>query len=374
MKIGFVLDDTLDKPDGVQQYALTLGGWLSSQGHEVHYIVGQTTRTDIPNVHSVARNLPVKFNGNKLTIPLPTSKRRLRELLNSLELDVVHVQMPYSPFMAARVIQVTPTTTAVVGTFHILPFSRLERAATHALGVWLRSTLKRFDAIYAVSDAARAFAESSFHVHAKVLPNVVDVAAFRTKPTQRSGKLVIAFLGRLVPRKGSLELLKALAMLPENIRESLIVRLAGKGALDAELKAFVQSHQLKNIVEFSGFISEADKPAFLEAADIAVFPSLGGESFGIVLIEAMAAGSGVVMGGDNLGYRSVIGEWPEIIVDPHDIQHFAEKLQTMIEFPDYRKDVHAKQQAAVMAYDVNVVGAQWLTVYEQGLRARRNVQ
>ncbi len=69
MKIGLVLDDTLDTPDGVQQYVLQVGRWLSAEGHDVHYLVGKTTRTDIANVHSLSRNLKVKFNGNRMSMP-----------------------------------------------------------------------------------------------------------------------------------------------------------------------------------------------------------------------------------------------------------------------------------------------------------------
>lgn len=78
MKIGFVLDDGLDSPDGVQQYILTLGTWLEKQGHEVHFLVGQTERTDISNVHVLARNIGVRFNHNRLTIPLPANHGRIK--------------------------------------------------------------------------------------------------------------------------------------------------------------------------------------------------------------------------------------------------------------------------------------------------------
>src|SRR4051812_47082988 len=91
-KIGFVLDDGLDKPDGVQQYILTLGAWLSEQGHEVHYLVGQTNRTDIKNVHSLSKNIRVQFNGNRMSIPLPTSSRKLRSFLRAEHFDILHIQ------------------------------------------------------------------------------------------------------------------------------------------------------------------------------------------------------------------------------------------------------------------------------------------
>ena len=111
MKIGLVLDDTLDTPDGVQQYVLQVGAWLTDQGHEVHYLVGQTARTDIPNLHSLSRNLKVRFNGNRMSMPLPASRRKLRAFLQEMQFDVLHVQVPYSPFMAGRLLSVAPAST-----------------------------------------------------------------------------------------------------------------------------------------------------------------------------------------------------------------------------------------------------------------------
>jgi Glycosyltransferase Family 4 len=123
MKIGFVLDDTLDSTDGVQQYVLTLGKWLKDQGHDVHYLVGATKRRDIPDVHSLSRNMSVRFNGNQMSMPLPAKKFEITALLSTEKFDVLHVQVPYSPLLAHRVIMAAPPQTAIIGTFHIAPNS-----------------------------------------------------------------------------------------------------------------------------------------------------------------------------------------------------------------------------------------------------------
>src|SRR6266542_3842098 len=124
-KIAFVLDDSLDTPDGVQQYILTVGTWFAHLGHEVHYIVGETKRTDVPNVHSIGRNVKARFNHNRMSIPLPVSKKVIHRLLAEQEFDVVHVQMPFSPMLGGRVVKAASPQTAVVGTFHIAPHSKL---------------------------------------------------------------------------------------------------------------------------------------------------------------------------------------------------------------------------------------------------------
>ena len=104
MKIALVLDDSLDKPDGVQQYVLTLGSWLTSQKHEVHYLVGATSRKDIPNVHSLSANMRVRFNKNRASMPMIANRKAIRALTEKEKFDVLHVQMPYSPLLAGKII------------------------------------------------------------------------------------------------------------------------------------------------------------------------------------------------------------------------------------------------------------------------------
>lgn len=378
LKIGFVLDDGLDKPDGVQQYILSLGEWMRAHGHDVHYLVGQTDRTDIPNVHSLARNISVRSNGgNRLTIPIFSSPRGLRNFLRQAKFDVLHVQTPYHPFMGEQLILGADKRTAVVGTFHIAPYSRLITLATRALGLWCRRSLKRFDAMLSVSRAAQSFAKATFRIDSVILPNVVDYQRFhQAKAFGRYDDQTptILFLGRLVPRKGCRLLLEAVAQLvtePDVPRFRVLV--CGRGPLEDELKAFCTEHGLSDRVEFVGFVAEEDKPRYYASADIAVFPSSGGESFGIVLLEAMAAGRAAVLGGDNPGYRSVLEARPDALFDPADAAGLAVTLRTMLSDADARHNLQERQAEYVKSFDIEVVGLQILTVYEEALHTRRNL-
>jgi phosphatidylinositol alpha-mannosyltransferase len=374
LKIGFVLDDSLDTSDGVQQYVLTLGKWLGTQGHEVHYLVGNTTRTDIKNVHSLSRNFKVRFNGNRLSIPLPASRRGLGELLAHEKFDVLHVQMPYSPWLAHRIIEILPEQTALTGTFHIVPYSRAVHAANRALAVWLRSTLKRFDDIFAVSGAAQKFAGQVYGIESVVLPNVVEVSRFaRAAPLPQYDDhiITIMFLGRLVPRKGCKTLLEAAHVLKQrkNLPPFRVV-VCGKGPLESELKQYVADQVLGDIVSFTGFVPETDKPRFMASADFLVFPSSGGESFGIVLLEAMATGRALVLAGDNEGYRSVLAPKPELLFPSDQPFELANILTT------YLRDEVARQQAVtwekdfVKQFDVGVVGKRLLAAYAESCSRR----
>lgn len=374
MKIGFVFDDSLDKADGVQQYILSLGRWMSSDGHEVHYLVGETKRADIPRIHSLSRNVHAHFNQNRMSTPLPASKSKIKTLLEREDFDVLHVQMPYSPFMAGRVIKAAPRRTAVVGTFHIIPFSRLEKLATRALRVVLRRTIRRFDAIYSVSRPAQKFARKSFRVKSEVIPNVVALSHFQSgkKPKRwQDDKLNIVFLGRLVERKGCLHFLEALKYLNDrNELQRVRVLVCGKGPLQKQLEKFVQDNKLKSIVKFMGFVDEEEKPNYLASADIAVFPSTGGESFGIVLIEAMAAGAKVVLAGNNVGYASVMAGHKDQLIKPQNTKAFAKTLKHFMD--NYRARRHASlwQAEHVAQYDVRKVGQELVDSYTTALAKR----
>jgi phosphatidyl-myo-inositol alpha-mannosyltransferase len=373
MKIGFVLDDSLDRPDGAQQYITTLGEWMANKGHEVYYLVGQTERHDLDNVHSLAKNIQVRFNGNRLSVPMPASRKYIGNVLSRLQLDILHVQMPYSPLLAGRVLQ-KATNEGLVGTFHILPSTQMARLGTKALGLLQKSTLKKFDRVFTPSEPARKFAAAYYGLDCEVLHNPVEVARFfrsRKRGMRRGDNIRIVFLGRLVERKGCQYLLDAIKTLQNTDRlGNAEVVIGGKGPMAAQLKNFVNSNGLSDVVRFEGFVPEADKAGFLAGADLAVFPATGGESFGIILVEAMASGSGVVIGGDNDGYRSVLGDWAECLVDPKDIAGFADKLERFINDKALRQRTHKSQQSAVYQYDVGVIGQKLLNSYESIIAKR----
>ena len=369
MKIAFVLDDSLDKADGVQQYVITLGHYYQQQGHEVHYLVGQTRRRDIPHVHSLSKNLQVKFNQNRMSTPLPASKSAIRKLLTNEQFDVLHVQVPYSPLLAGRVISAAPATTAIIGTFHIVPYAWQETLATQILRILLWRTRKRFDMLCSVSVPAQKFAKRSFGMRSEVIPNAVNVASFHSGRRLRKyddGKVNIVFLGRLVERKGCAQLLHALQLLHEDgLLSGLRVLICGKGPENNKLQEYVTKHRMGKSVKFVGFVTEHEKADYLASADIAVFPSTGGESFGIVLVEAMAARAGVVLAGNNSGYRSVLRERPAQLFDPTDTAKFAKVLKAFAFNKPARSRASKWQETQIAQYDVSRVGSQLLRMYER---------
>ncbi len=373
LSIGFLYDDTLDSSDGVAQQVKTLGSWLSSRGHSVSYLVGETKmrRYGGGEVYSLAKNRTVTFNGNRLSIPVLTNRNKIKKVLASRRFDVLHVQVPYSPLMSQVVINQADKSTAIVGTFHIYPSTFLAVAGSYILRLLLAASLKKFDQIVSVSQPAADFAKRTFGIPTDVLPNVVDVAKFSHVNGKNSDteSYHIVFLGRLVKRKGCLYLLKAFAMLKKTV-PNIRLTVAGAGPQRSVLERYVKQQKLGDSVNFTGFISEKDKPMLLASADIACFPSLYGESFGIVLIEAMAAGAKVVLAGQNPGYTSVLSAQRDLLIDPTNTEQFAARIGKLLRNQQIADELHKWQLTEVKKYDVATVGPKIEAIYRQAIANR----
>jgi phosphatidylinositol alpha-mannosyltransferase len=333
----------------------------------------------MPNVHSLSRNVKVRFNKNRMSMPLPTSQKKISELLRREDFDVLHVQMPFSPFLAGRVVKAAPERTAVIGTFHIAPHSKLVHVANRLLHGMTYRVLHRFDTVLSVSSVAQKFAEQTFGIRSQVVPNTVDLSPFtRAVPLpQYKQILTVLFLGRLVERKGCQYLLKAIARLKEQnmVDQPFKVIICGKGPQEAALRKFAMHHRIEHMVEFVGFVTEQDKPRYLASADIAVFPSTGGESFGIVLLEAMAASRGAVLAGNNPGYASVMQGLGSIsLIDPKDTKEFAHRMHLLLNEADLRKLWREWAAEQISQYSYPNVVSQYEEVYRSAIEQHTQQQ
>lgn len=371
MKIAFVLDDSLDNPDGVQQYVIGLGEQFSKLGHEIYYLVGETKRQDIPNVYPLSKNMRINFNGNVVGTPMPANKLQIRQLLDRLNIDVLHVQMPYSPLLAGRVIKAASNGTAIVGTFHIFPNTSFESTMNKLLKLINRRTLKRFDHIVAVSGAAAKTAGLINQSRLSIIPNHVDLKKYREAAVNDKAPGSLIFLGRLVARKGCQLLLSAIAMLKHQGRLPAGVRLtvAGDGPQRKKLENFVNEQKLNSVVTFQGFVTELQKAVLLGSAEIAVFPSTGGESFGIVLLEAMAGGA-VILAGKNPGYAEVMDYSKQQLFNPYDPNELADKLEALISSRSRRQEFRLKQSDKVEDFDIRNIAVRVEAVYKAALHSK----
>lgn len=377
-----MFDDTLDVFDGVQQHILTLGKALRERGHHVEYLVGQTAHPPVGGVHSMSRNMMVSFNGNRMRIPLLAPVRGIRKVLDEGRFDVLHVQAPYSPLMAGRVIKRADPGTGLVATYHIAPTGTMQLKGGQVLGRINAGSHRRIDRVISVSKVAADYARTTAGVESRIIPNPIDVAAIRANRDRAGTESIdrlhgqgphLVFLGRFVARKGADLLIEAIAQGERRgiLPEGLHLTMAGKGPLLERCRQRAQD--LATPIDFPGFVTESDKPALLASADLAVFPSTGGESFGIVLLEAMASGAGVVLAGDNPGYRSTLLDDDEALVKVNDPQTpviLAERIARVFGNPDWARGIHERQSALLSRYDVRSVADRVEEVYEQAIQDR----
>jgi len=370
INVAFLYDDSLDGSEGVTQYVKTLGGWLEAQGHGVSYLVGETKAESWQKgkVYSLAKNLKVVFNGNRLSIPYPAKKNDIRLALRQANPDILHVQMPHSPFMSQKVLNRAKGTPAV-GTFHIYPANSLASLGSRLLKLLYLGGLSRIDEVVSVSSAAQSFAKRNFGLNSSVVPNMVDLSRYKQAKVVRQPQQIV-FIGRLVKRKGCQHLLKAFAEVNREIPSSRLI-IGGDGPERISLQQLVKKLGLSSVVEFKGYVPEDEKPDLLASSAIACFPSLYGESFGIVLIEAMAAGTGVVLAGNNPGYLSVMGSVSEAMFEPKNTSELAAKLIHFLKNEQSAEQTHDKQSSLVKKFDVAQVGPQIEELYKRAIANHR---
>lgn len=376
LTIGFVFDDTLDALDGVQQHIITIGTELARRGHDVHYLVGETHHSPVPQTVSLARNVMVSFNGNRMRIPLPVRKREIRAALAHNNYDILHIQAPYSPLFGGRVLECAPQSTGVVATYHIAPIDRRARYGGRALGLVNAHSHRRVDEVIAVSQVAAQYAQFTAHTHGTIIANPVNVEKFATaahRATRDAAHPHIVFLGRLVPRKGAQLLLDALdygerhGMFP---MPGLHVTIAGEGPLMDD--CVQRAARLRTPVQFVGTVDES-KADLLVSADVAVFPVIGGETFGIVLPEAIASGAGVTLAGDNPGYRwTMRGDEDALFsVGPDHARVLAERIERALTDAPWARRLHAREEALLDRYNVQAVTDEVEQVYARAIADRR---
>ena len=376
LTIGFVFDDTLDALDGVQQHIITIGTELAQRGHDVHYLVGETHHSPVPQTVSLARNVKVSFNGNRMRIPLPVRKREIRAALAHNNYDILHIQAPYSPLFGGRVLECAPQSTGVVATYHIAPIDRRARYGGRALGLVNAHSHRRVDEVIAVSQVAAQYAQFTSHTHGTIIANPVNVEKFATaahRATRDAAHPHIVFLGRLVPRKGAQLLLDALdygerhGIFP---MPGLHVTIAGDGPLMDD--CVQRAARLRTPVQFVGTVDEG-KADLLASADVAVFPAIGGETFGIVLPEAIASGAGVTLAGDNPGYRwTMRGDEDALFsVGPDHARVLAERIERALTDAPWARRLHAREEALLDRYNVQAVTDEVEQVYARAIADRR---
>ena len=306
MRIGIVCPYSLDAHGGVQVHVMDLARELMRRGHEVQVLAPASQELELPDwVTSAGDSIAIPYNGSIARLNFGTAvARRAHRWLAAGDFDLLHIHEPITPSVGMLALQASAG--PVVGTFHAAMDRSLTRELLSPVAVPL---MEKLTARIAVSEEARRTLIQYHGGDAVVIPNGVDVAHFAQAPKDDSRFVgtaaapTVSFLGRLdEPRKGLQILARAIPTVLESIPTARFL-IAGRG--EAEEQRAALSHYGDRVV-FLGGVSDADKAAMLASCSCYVAPQTGGESFGIVLVEAMAAGTNVVAS-DLTAFSDVLG-------------------------------------------------------------------
>jgi phosphatidylinositol alpha-mannosyltransferase len=321
MRIGMVCPYSLTLPGGVQGQVLALARTLRLDGHTVRVLGPCDGPPPDAGVTPLGVSVPTAANGSVAPIaPDPSAQLRTIRALRDEDFDILHLHEPLvpGPTMTTMLFKDAP----MVGTFHAAGGS----AAYRWLNPGVRWLAKKLDVRCAVSADARKMAEEALGGTYELVFNGVEVDHFRGVEPWPSKRPTILFLGRHEPRKGLATLLAALPKLPADTT----LWVAGDGPQTDELQRLAAGDPR---VEWLGRIDDEEKVARLAAADVFCAPSLHGESFGIVLLEAMAAGTPVVAS-ELPGYANVARAGADaLLVPPGDSEALAEAIVRVLDDP-----------------------------------------
>ncbi len=371
MRIGIVCPYSWDVPGGVQQHVRDLAETLIELGHEVSVIApADEDRPLPPYVVAAGRAVPVPYNGSVARLSFgPLSANRVRRWLRDGAFDVLHVHEPAVPSLSLLACWVASG--PIVATVHTA--MRKSRWLLASMPV-LRSALEKIDGRIAVSEAARTTFVEHLGGDAVLIPNGVTTRHYReAEPLDgwpgEGG--AIGFLGRMdEPRKGLPVLLAAFGLLAPS-RPGLRLLIAGTGDVDEHRDSLPE--ELRDRAVFLGEVSDEDKIRLLHSVDVFCCPNTGGESFGIVTAEAMAAGAAIVAS-DIPAFRDVLrnGQAGELFTtaDPADL---ARAAAVLLDDPARRAELAVAALDAVAAYDWSVVARDVVSVYETVVLGRTTV-
>ncbi len=363
MRVGIACPYTWDVPGGVQAHVRDLADHLVALGHEVSVLtpVDDPDEADLPSyVVPAGRAVPIPYNGSVARLVFgPLSLARTRRWLRDGAFDVLHVHEPTVP--SVSMLACFAAKGPMVATFHT---ATARSRALQVFGSALQPALEKVTGRIAVSPAARRVVVEHLGGDAVLIPNGVDVARFdgALPLPGRPDAPTVVFLGRIDEgRKGLAVLLEAL---PELVRLVPDVRLLVAGPGDADDVREAVPRSLRDRVELLGLVSDADKPRVFASGDVYCAPNTHGESFGIVLVEAMATGTPVVAS-DLEAFRRVLEDGRAgVLVPVRDAGALATALGELLLDPPRRAALAAEARRVVDRYDWATVTAQVVEVYE----------
>jgi phosphatidylinositol alpha-mannosyltransferase len=369
VKIALVSPYDFAYPGGVCIHISCLEQQFTRLGHDVKVIAPASKAISgfgdrfIP----IGRPRPIPTSGSiaRLTLSLKLSSR-IKEVLEREKFDIIHLHEPLMPMLCTTVLRLSNT--ATVGTFHATngrpgynlgrPFSKF----------FLKRWFRKLHGKIAVSQSAREFAHGHFPGYYNIIPNGVDLEHFSpdVAPIEafNDGKLNILFVGRMEKRKGLNYLLDAFMRVKEEVPNSRLIAVGPGTRLRRKYEKKVAKSGLKDVV-FVGYASYEELPRYYQTADIFCAPATGSESFGIILLEAMAMAKPIVA---SEGYAGVISDGVDgALVPPRDSQGLAQALISLLNDGPRRHRMGAQGMAKALKFGWDSIARQVLDYYKRVL-------
>lgn len=370
MKIGLVSPYDYSHPGGVTEHLRHLGAWLQQLGHEVRTFAPSSRKLieeETPGFYRIGRvfSVPVNDSVARITLSFHLADR-VSEILAREHFDVLHFHEPFMPALPLTLLRMS--TTVNVGTFHAYAKSNVGYYYGRPI---LRQYLKHLDGTIAVSRPARDFVRQYFpEIEPAVVPNGVDVLRFNSEHSPirhlRDDRVNVLFVGRLEKRKGLRDLLRGYELLQERVPRTRLV-IVGDGPLRGTIEKYISDRRLENVV-LAGRVPDEVLPRYYCSADIFCSPATGSESFGIVLLEAMASGLPVVAT-EIPGYLSVVEAGRDsLTVKPKNAVELGAALTVLARDPELRARFAQAGQAKAQHYSWPAVASRVLEVYQTARR------
>jgi phosphatidylinositol alpha-mannosyltransferase len=372
MKIGLVCPYSIAKGGGVKEHIIACQTELRKRGHEVYIL---TPKPKDSEEESYGKNIIFVGESKDFNSPVGTTvqvsasvNETIDKILAEHQFDILHFHEPWVPMLSAQILSRSKCVN--VATFHAkLPETIMTRTMIKVVTPYTKSVLKYIHEFTAVSEAAAEYVCSLTDAPVALIPNGIDMNKYKA-PLRRSENRknkTIFYVGRLEQRKGVKHLLHAFKILTET-EENVSLIIAGDGPDRAKLESLAADLELGDAVSFVGFISEKEKIHYLRTADLYCSPALYGESFGIVLLEAMATGT-VLVAGDNPGYASVMkGLGALSLVNPKHHAEFSRRLNLLLHETDLRRLWREWADSQLPQYSYATIVDQYEEVYEAALK------
>ena len=359
LNIGMVSPYGWDLPGGVQAHINDLALYCMAQGHQVSVLAPAVDESSLPSwVQSVGRPIAIPYNGAVARVTFgPVANRRVRRWIQEGDFDLLHLHEPAIPSLS--LLACWAAEGPMVGTFHV---SAPKQKAIYAVGPILEPAIEKLHARIAVSQTARATLTEHLETDAVVIPNGINHQAYSDGDvTDEFGRNAVGFIGRFEePRKGLSILLAACEDLLKKRLDFHIV-VAGPGDPTEFLEKC--SDELRTRLHFLGRVSDSRKQQLLRSVAVYVAPNTGGESFGIILAEAMAAGAPVIAS-DIPAFVDVLDRGKAgVLFASEEVSELAAKIEELLHDSEKRAELSLAGKSRAQIYDWSVVGESVLDIY-----------